>query len=169
MNTIVDVDIEKRKLKRRKSRLSNVSVQEISLVNSAANNRTFLLWKSKEAAEAGESLDINDPEVMQTLEEEWEAMSPEERTEVEEEVTEELKKLDSMLTLTLMEADYNKLRKTDVGLCRMLKEFPEAINWNIAKGFSLKESFKLKKTEYLSHNGKYCFDLNDQKWHPVKR
>jgi len=158
---IIDIEKKSKTMRGKRNRISKLSIDHIAIVDSPATpSATFFIWKNLE------SVDLSDPETLKRLENELESMTDEEKAEV----MKALEALDATVTLALMEKDYDKLRKNDPGLCRMLREAPEQINWDL-NGFTMKPEYMLKKQRTLSHDKKYFYDFDrtPSTWVPVKK
>ncbi len=150
--------------KQQKYRLSDVVCDEISLVDRPANNRTWILFKKI----SDDTLDLNDPDVVARLEEEWANMSDEERAEVEKALKELAEKFGLLLDAQAMEIDYRKLKKSDPGLARRVRDFPHEVDWSWEKGFTLRPEFEFKLTKNFNQAKTHFFDSESMRWIPLK-
>ena len=154
----------KRSIRRhRKNRLSNITVDEVSLVDRPANLRPFLLYKKM--GQDFTLADLNDPELGAQLEEEWENATPEEKAEI----LAELEKIASMLDGLVMSQQMRAIYKGDRALFNQIRENPERFNWDIETGFSLKEVYKFKLTKTYNEAKTHYFDTESLRWVPVGR
>lgn len=153
-------NIDKKKKLGKKNKLSDISISEVSLVDSPANERSFILYKR--LAEDGIDLDdLSDDEflaivkALEALDESFDEIAA-------DALLKEAQRLSKLYDALLFEQNYKALSKAEK---YEIKYYPARFSWENGK------IVRLQKTEpyrTLNATKTHYWDSENARWIPVK-